>query len=64
MPSIFTNFGSEVTIVELAEKLIPPADIEVSKRLERSYKQKKLFDSTKSNVNKYEERLTKRGVII
>ena len=39
---IFTNFGSEVTIVELAEKLIPPADIEVSKRLERIYKQKKI----------------------
>ena len=39
---IFTNFGSEVTIVELAEKLIPPADIEVSKRLERTYKQKKI----------------------
>lgn len=39
---IFTNFASEVTIVELAEKLIPPADIEVSKRLERIYKQKKI----------------------
>lgn len=39
---IFTNFGSEVTIVELAEKLIPPVDIEVSKRLERIYKQKKI----------------------
>ena len=39
---IFTNFGSEVTIVELAEKLIPPADIEISKRLERIYKQKKI----------------------
>lgn len=39
---IFTNFGTEVTIVELAEKLIPPADIEVSKRLERIYKQKKI----------------------
>ena len=37
---IFSNFGTEVTIVELAEKLIPPADIEVSKRLERIYKQK------------------------
>ena len=40
---IFTNFGSEVTIVELAEKLIPPADIEISKRLERIYKQKKIL---------------------
>ena len=39
---IFTNFGTEVTIVELVDKLIPPADIEVSKRLERIYKQKKI----------------------
>ena len=39
---IFSNFGTEVTIVELAEKLIPPADIEVSKRVERIYKQKKI----------------------
>lgn len=37
---IYNSFGSEVTVVEMAEHLIPPADIEVSKRVERIYKQK------------------------
>ena len=39
---ILSNFGVEVTIVELAEHLIPLADIEVSKRIERIFKQKKI----------------------
>ena len=33
---IFSNFGVDVTIVELAEHLVPIADIEVSKRIERT----------------------------
>ncbi len=37
---IFSAFDSVVTVVELAEHLIPTADIEVSKRIERIYKQK------------------------
>ena len=36
---IFSAFGAEVSIVELAEHLIPGADIEVSKRIERIFKQ-------------------------
>ncbi len=39
---IFSNFGVEVFIVEMAEHLIPLADIEVSKRIERIFKQKKV----------------------
>ena len=39
---IFSNFGVEVSIVELAEHLCPLADIEVSKRIERIFKQKKI----------------------
>lgn len=39
---IFSNFGVEVSIVEMAEHLIPLADIEVSKRVERIFKQKKI----------------------
>lgn len=39
---IFSNFGVEVSIVELAEHLIPLADIEVSKRVERIFKQCKI----------------------
>ena len=57
---IFTNFGSEVTIVELAEKLIPPADIEVSKRVERIYKQKKI----KFYLNDYIENVVDKTVTL
>lgn len=39
---IFSNFGVEVTVVEKAEHLIPIADIDVSKRIERIFKQKKI----------------------
>ena len=39
---IMSNFGVEVFVVELAEHLIPPADVEVSKRIERIFKQKKI----------------------
>ena len=35
---ILHNFGVEVNIVELAEFLVPAADVEISKRLERIYK--------------------------
>lgn len=39
---IFSNFGVEVSIVETAEHLLPLADTEVSKRVERIFKQKKV----------------------
>lgn len=45
---IFSSFGSEVTIVEIADKLLPLADFEVSQRLERIFKMAriKMFLST------------------
>ena len=39
---ILSNFDVEVSVVEMAEHLIPAADIEVSKRIERIFKQKKI----------------------
>ena len=39
---ILSNFDVEVSIVEMAEHLVPVADIEVSKRVERIFKQKKV----------------------
>lgn len=52
---IFAAFDVDVTIVELAEHLLPLADIEVSKRIERIFKSKKikfyLSDSVKSIEN-------------
>ncbi len=49
---IFSAFGAEVTVVELAEKLLPLADIEVSKRLERIFKTKKIKFYTSVSVEK------------
>lgn len=53
---IFINFGVEVTIVELADKLIPPADIEVSKRIERTYKQRKIKYYINDCIDKIEDK--------
>lgn len=53
---IFSNFGTEVTIVEIAEHLIPPADIEVSKRIERIFKQKKLKFYLSDSIEKIEDK--------
>lgn len=39
---ILSNFDVEVSVVEMAEHLVPLADIEVSKRVERIFKQKKI----------------------
>ena len=39
---IMSNFGVDVTMTEMAEHLIPLADTEVSKRIERIFKQKKI----------------------
>ena len=51
---IFASFGSEVTIVELADKLLPLADFEVSKRVERLFKAKKIKIYTSTSVEQIE----------
>lgn len=45
---IFSSFGTEVTIIEIADKLLPLADFEISQRLERIFKMSriKMFLST------------------
>ena len=47
---IFNNFGVETTVVELAPHLLPLADIEVSKRLERIFKTEKIKFYTETCV--------------
>ena len=56
---ILSAFGTEVTITELAEHLIPTADIEVSKRIERIYKQKGIKFYLNDCVEKIENRSVK-----
>ena len=63
---IFSNFGVEVSIVELAEHLIPLADIEVSKRIERIFKQKKIQYYIEDSIDNIENKkvVLKSGNII
>lgn len=53
---IFSAFGVEVSIIELAEHLLPLADIEVSKRIERIFKSKKIKMYLSNGVEKIESR--------
>ena len=48
---IFSAFGVEVYLVEIADRLLPPADFEISQRLERIFKMAriKMFLSTSVN---------------
>ncbi len=47
---IFNNFDVETTVVELADHLLPLADAEVSKRLERIFKTEKIKFYTRTCV--------------
>lgn len=63
---IFSNFGVEVHIAEMAEHLLPMADIEVSKRIERIFKQKKIkfyLNDCVENIDKANVTL-KSGAVI
>lgn len=51
---IFNAFGVDVSIVELAKHLLPLADIEVSKRLERIFKAKKIKMYLETSVDNIE----------
>lgn len=51
---IFSNFGVQTSIIELAPHLLPLADIEVSKRVERIFKSKKIKFYTQTSVSKIE----------
>ena len=63
---IFTNFGVDVTVVELAEHLIPLADIDVSKRIERLFEQQKIKFYLKDSIAKIENKkvILNSGVIL
>lgn len=51
---IFNNFGVDVSVVELAQNLLPLADIDISKRLERNFKVNKIkfyIQTTVASIN-------------
>mgnify|MGYP002624696119 CR=1 FL=1 len=47
---IFSAFGVEITLIEMADNLLPVADIEISKRIERIFKTKGLRFCTKTSI--------------
>lgn len=53
---IFSAFGTEVTIVEAADYLLPAADIEVSKRIERIFKSKNIKIYKSAGVEKISDK--------
>ncbi|MDD5237259.1 MAG: dihydrolipoyl dehydrogenase, partial [Candidatus Omnitrophica bacterium] len=48
--SVFSNLATEVTIVEFLERLLPPEDPEVSKKLESLFKKRKITIKTKTDA--------------
>lgn len=63
---IFASFGVEVSIVEFAQHLLPVADFEVSKRVERIFKTKKIKTYLCDCVEKIENKkvFLKSGIIL
>lgn len=53
---IFSNFGVETTVLELASHILPLADIEVSKRIERIFKANKIQFYTETSVQSIENK--------
>jgi dihydrolipoamide dehydrogenase len=58
--SIFSSFGTEVTLVEFLPRLMPPEDEEVSKELTRVFKKRGIDINTGAKVEKIEK--TETGV--
>lgn len=54
---IFSKFGSEVVVVEIAPNLIPYADLEVSKRIARIFKTQGVKFFTSTSIDKIENKL-------
>lgn len=63
---IFSSFGTEVTIVEIADKLLPLADFEISQRLERVFKMSriKMFLSTSAKEIKDKKVILSTGEVL
>lgn len=53
---IFSSFGVEVSIVEIAERLLPLADFEISQRLERIFKMARVKMYLSTSVKKIQDK--------
>jgi dihydrolipoamide dehydrogenase len=48
--SVFLRYGSEVTLIEMVDRLLPVEDVEVSKEIEKSFKKQGMNIKTSSKV--------------
>lgn len=53
---IFSSFDTEVTIIEIADKLLPLADIEISQRLERIFKMSRVKTFLSTSVKEIKDK--------
>ena len=53
--SIFKTFGSDITIVEMMDQLLPNEDTEVAKKIEQIFKKRGIKIFTKTKVEKIEK---------
>jgi dihydrolipoamide dehydrogenase len=58
--SVYARFGSQVTVVELLDRIVPLEDADVSKELQRSFKKQGIACETGVKLDKLEK--TKSGV--
>lgn len=58
--SVYRSFGSEVTLVEFQDRLLPIEDDDISKELEKSFKRRKIDVRTSTAIKKVD--FTKKGV--
>lgn len=54
---ILSTFDVDVTVVEAANNILPVADVEISKRLKRIFKQKKIKFYTSTTVKKIQDKV-------
>ena len=64
MGSVWARLGSEVTVVEYLDRILPPADAEVAKEAERTFKKQGLAFRLGSKVTSVEKTRTKLKVNI
>ena len=64
MGSVWARLGSEVTVVEYLDRILPPADAEVAKEAERTFKKQRLSFKLGTKVTGIEKTKTKLKVAV
>lgn len=64
MGSVWARLGSEVTVVEYLDRILPPADAEVAKEAERTFKKQGLTFKLGTKVTGIEKQKTKLKVSV